>query len=36
MVRCAVVAGDAGAVEAQDDRLLVQADVEVDLVEGRG
>ena len=32
----AVVAGDAGPVEAEHDRLAVQADVEVDLVEGPG
>ena len=36
VVRRPVVAGDAGAVEAEHDRLAVQADVEVDLVEGPG
>ena len=36
MVAGAVVAGDAGAVEAEHDGLAVQADVEVDLVEGPG
>ena len=34
VVRGAVVAGDAGPVEAEDDGQVVQADVEVGLVEG--
>ena len=36
VVRRAVVAGDAGAVEREHDRQAVQADVEVGLVEGAG
>ena len=36
MVRGAVVAGDAGAVEAEHHGQVVEADVEVDLVEGPG
>ncbi len=36
VVRRAVVAGDAGPVEAEHDGLAVQADVEVGLVEGPG
>ena len=34
MMARAVVAGDAGPVEHEDDRAAVQADVEVGLVEG--
>ena len=34
MVACAVVAGDTGAVHAEDDRLAVEPSVVLDLVEG--
>jgi hypothetical protein len=36
VVRGAVVAGDAGPVEAEEHRLAVEGDVEVDLVDGPG